>query len=252
MRTILKFICAFLCVMLVSAKSRGKELQVFAAASLTDVLKEISELYRKDHSNQIIFNFAGSSILARQIQEGASADLFISADEAKVDQLEERNLIVPDTRTRLLSNALVVVLPQDSQHVIKSAGDLLKLRRVALAQPSTVPAGIYAMKYLEAEGLWETMGDRVIPAENVRAALAAVEAGNVDGAIVYATDAAMAKRAKIAWKAPAEKVPEIVYVAAIPKDGRNPSRAASFLLFLQGMRAQEIFRKHGFIPLPKG
>lgn len=238
------------CALLACTKSAAVELQVFAAASLTDVLREIANCYEKLHPAKMIFNFAGSSTLARQIQEGASADLFISADPEKVAQLEAKRLIVPGTPKPLLSNRLVVVVPEDNPHAISSPADLLRVRRIALAEPSTVPAGIYARRYLRAENLWAQVEHRVVPTENVRAALAAVDSGNVDAAIVYATDAAMAKRAKIAWKAP-KNVPDIVYVAALPKDGKHRAEATAFLEFLQETEAREIFRRHGFLPLPK-
>ena len=231
------------------AQGAAAELQVFAAASLSDVLREIAVIYRKSEPVDITFNFAASSILARQIEQGAAADLFISADQAKVESLERKNLLVPGSRTPLFSNALVVVVPADSSLRIHSASDLAKLRRIALAEPSTVPAGVYARKYLEAEGLWDSLRPAVIPTANVRAALAAVQSGNVDAGFVYATDLVNARNARIAWRPPAEKVPQILYEAALPSDGRNQGAAPAFLRFLQGASAQRIFKKYGFLAL---
>ena len=206
-------------------------------------------MYREKRSVDFSFNFGGSSLLARQIQEGASADVFISADEAKIDQLAMRDLIVPGSRTKLLSNRLVVVVASDERRLVQSAEGLLQFRRMALAEPSTVPAGIYARAFLERAGIWEMVAERIVPTENVRGALAAVESGNVDAAIVYQTDAAISRRSKVAWQVPPEQVPEIVYEAALTKDGKNRSEAEAFLGFLGGSTAQELFRKHGFITL---
>lgn len=226
---------------------RAADLSVFAAASLMDALTEIASTYGRDSSDRIFFNFAASSILARQIEEGAGADLFISADESKLDHLEAESLIDPQTRTRLLSNTLVVVAPGDSERVIRSPRDLLSVQRIALAEPRTVPAGIYARQYLESIGLWDQLKSKIIPTQNVRAALASVEAGNVDAAIVYATDAAISKKAEVAFNVPADQGPEITYAAAVITDARHPLQASAFLAYLKSEAAMKIFEKHGFI-----
>src|SRR5437899_3560607 len=165
-------------------------IHVSAAASLMDALQEITRQYRQA---TIVFNFGASSLLARQIIEGAPADVFISADEASMNRVQERGLIDAKSRRSILSNTLAIVVPSDSRRKISSARDLLSVHRVALAAPDAVPAGIYAKEYLQRLRLWEEVGPNVIPTDNVRSALAAVESGNVDAGIVYKTDALISR-----------------------------------------------------------
>src|SRR5262245_5451450 len=176
---------------LFAASTHATEINVFAAASLTDSLKEIAIAYEKTSGDKVVFNFGASSTLARQIEEGAPADIFFSADEAKMDGLQKKNLIDASTRKSRLGNALVVVVASDSQLQIGSAAALTNaaIKKLALAEPKTVPAGIYAKKWLEDAKLWSAIEPKLIPTENVRAALAAVEAGNVEAGVVYKTDA---------------------------------------------------------------
>src|SRR5262245_4066219 len=169
----------FLAALAFAGPAAAQELQVFAAASLTDALQELAKTYEKDSGQKIAFNFGASSLLARQIQEGAPADVFFSADEAKMDGLDKAHLLLPGTRRSLLSNTLVVVVASDSPLKLSAASELgdARFKRLALAETRTVPAGIYAKQYLEKIGIWARVAERVIPTENVRAALAAVESG---------------------------------------------------------------------------
>ncbi len=232
--------------------ARGAELRVFAAASLSDALTAIARVYEPASGDKLRFNFAASSTLARQIKEGAPADVFFSADEAKMDDLIRISAIVPETKRILLSNTLVIVTPSDSKLVLNSAADLASpaLKRLALAEPHTVPAGIYAQAYLEKIGLWENLRARVIPTENVRAALAAVATGNADAAIVYRTDALAAKNIRIAYEIPAADTPRIAYPVAVVATSAHPEAARAFAAFLASEPAQAIFRQHGFLPAP--
>src|SRR3954451_1243833 len=177
---------------------------VSAAVSLSDALKEIAAGYEKQSSDRIRFNFGASNLLARQIEEGAPVDLFFSADEAKMDALEKKGLILKETRRSRLSNLLVIIVPPTRNTAVRGPLDLRRdaIKRIALAEPQTVPAGIYAKEYLQKIKLWPAVEWKVIPTENARAALAAVESGNVDAAIVYQTDAAMSKKVKIAYQIP--------------------------------------------------
>jgi molybdate transport system substrate-binding protein len=160
-------------------KVNGAEVNVYAAASLTDVMKEIPSAYENESGDKILFNFGASSLLARQIIERAPADMFLSADEAKMDELEQAGLIATETRHDLLSNLLVIVVPSDSKLVIASPEELVsKSQKIAVADPRAVPAGIYTKEYLTRLGLWQKLGPKIVPTENVRAALAAVESGN--------------------------------------------------------------------------
>ena len=210
---------------------RDAEVRVFAAASLTDALTEIGADYEARTGEQVVFNFGASSTLARQIEQGAPADLFLSADEAKMD------LVAVSDRASVLSNTLVVVGTN-----IRSPRDLVG-KSVALAEPSTVPAGIYARQYLTRIGLWTAIAPKVIPTDNVRAALAAVQSGNADAAIVYRTDA----KIRFAFAVPRDDGPPISYPFAILRDAENPSGARRFFAHLQSREALAVFAKHGFV-----
>jgi molybdate transport system substrate-binding protein len=228
--------------------ANAAEVNVYAAASLTDVLKEIAASYEKQSSDNIVFNFGASSLLARQITERAPADIFFSADEAKMDDLQKAGLIVNDTRRDMLSNSLVIVVPNDSQLTIESPENLLtKAQRIAVADPRAVPAGIYTKEYLSGIGLWDKLESKIVPMENVRAALAAVEWGNVDAGFVYRTDADTSKKVKIAFGVPSEKGPAIRYPVALVKGGKNKSAAEDFLRYLESDSAGKLFERYGFI-----
>ena len=226
------------------------ELTVHAAASLTDAMKEIGSTYEKESGDKLQFNFGASSLLARQIEESAPADLFLSADEAKMDALEKKGLLLPGTRRSLLSNSLVIVVPEMRLRRRSQPSDLAKpeYKKLALAEPQTVPAGIYAREYLQKLGIWESIKERVVPTENVRAALAAVESGNVDAGIVYKTDSLLSKKVKVAVEIPAAEGPKISYPLAVIKSSKEPERAKKLADYLAGPAAQKIFEKFGFIP----
>src|SRR5437016_7861090 len=150
-------------------------INVFAAASLTESLKEIAAGYEKQTRDKVRFNFGASSFLARQIEEGAPADIFFSADEAKMDGLEKKGLVMKETRRSRLSNSLVIVVAAEQGAAVSIPRDLAtdNVKRLALAEPKTVPAGIYAREYLQKQNLWPAVAAKVVPTENVRAALAA-------------------------------------------------------------------------------
>ena len=228
--------------------ANGAEINVYAAASLTDVLKEIAVNYEKQSSDKIVFNFGASSLLARQIIEHAPANVFFSADEAKMDDVQKAGLIVTESRRDLLSNSLVIIVPNDSNLAIASPDQLVdKTQKIAIADPRTVPAGIYTKEYLSGIGLWEKLEPKMVPTENVRTALAAVESGNVDAGFVYKTDANISKNVKIAFSVPIEKGPVIRYPVAIVKDGKNNGAAEGFLRYLESENAQKLFERYGFI-----
>jgi molybdate transport system substrate-binding protein len=223
------------------------DFHVSAAASLTDALQELAASYESKEGDKPVFNFGASSVLARQIAEGAPADLFISADEEKMDQLEKKSLVKTGTRKSLLSNSLVIVVEQNSKLALNSPQDLTKLKRLALAETKTVPAGIYARKYLENLGLWKEVSGKIIPTENVRAALSAVESGNVDAGIVYKTDAAISKTTKVAYEVPRKDLPEISYAFAVMNTGKQSGAAQRFLNYLASDKSLKVFEKYGFI-----
>jgi molybdate transport system substrate-binding protein len=228
---------------------RATDINVFAAASLTDSLKEIAAAYAKQTGDKILFNFGASSLLARQIEEGAPADIFFSADEAKMDGLEKKNLILKETRKARLSNSLVIVVASEKGPAITSPKDLAskQVKRLALAEPQIVPAGIYAKEYLQKQNLWAAVQAKVVPTENVRAALAAVESGDAEAGIVYKTDATISKKVKVAYEVPVADTPPISYPMAVVKEAKNPDAAKRFLEHLDSEAAGKVFQKFGFI-----
>lgn len=228
--------------------ARAAELNVFAAASLSDALKEIAKTYEPASGDKLRFNLGASSTLAVQIKQGAPADIFFSADEAKMDDLAKSHLVEPDTRRRLLSNTLVIVVNADRGAAISSPEDIARpsIGRIALAEPQTVPAGIYAKSWLQQIGLWKKVIDKVVPTENVRACLAAVEAGNADAGIVYKTDALISKQVKIVHEVAAVDGPKISYPLAVLKESKNAEAARKFAAYLAGPEASAVFTKFGF------
>jgi len=237
----------FALLALLSAVGTGsrEEVTVFAAASLADAVEEIGRAYEKDSGNKVVLNVGASSDLARQILAGAGADLFFSADRAQMDVVEKAGLVRGSDRVELLSNVLVVVVPVDAPTRVGSPVDLALLRRIALADPEAVPAGVYARRYLESIGLWSALKGRVIPTLNVRAALAAVESGNADAGLVYRTDAALSRRVRVAFTVTAEQGPRIVYVLAPLAASRKPA-ALELVRRLAGPEARTIFERYGF------
>ena len=233
----------------VQATLHAATVTVFAAASLTDSLKEIATAYERESGDKVVFNLGASSLLARQIKEGAPADIYFSADDAKMDALDTLGLIEKETRKSRLSNVLVIVVAREQGAPIETPTDLAtdKVKRLALAEPTTVPAGIYAKEYLHKQNLWPAVQAKVIPTENVRAALAAVESGNADAGIVYKTDAAISKRIKVAFEVPAKDSPAISYPMAIVKGAKQPAVARRLLKHLNSDEAGHVFEKYGFI-----
>lgn len=223
------------------------EVRVSAAASLREALEEIATAYERASCDDIVFSFGASSLLARQIEAGAPADLFLSADEAKMDALASRGLVVPQTRFSVLSNSLVIVVPKSGGAKLSTARQLATLRSIAIAEPSSVPAGVYARLWLQRLGLWERIAPRVVPTDNVRSALAAVESGNVDAAIVYKTEALISKRVRIAFEVPRAEGPAISYPFALLQDASQPAAARRFLTHLRSRPALQTFARYGFV-----
>ena len=243
---------AVLLAALFALSVHAADLNIFAAASLSDALKEVARTYEPVSGDKLVFNLAASSTLARQIKEGAPADLFFSADEAKMDDLAKAGLIAADSRLSLLSNTLVIVVNTEGGATITTPTDLAKpaVGRVALAEPQTVPAGIYAKEYLQRIGLWKQIIDKVVPTENVRACLAAIESGNVDAGIVYRTDALISKKVRIAYEIAVAEGPKISYPLAVMKESKHADAARKFAAYLASAEACAVFAKYGFLPAP--
>ena len=228
----------------------AEELLVSAAASLTDALIDIGAMFKKESNAKVTFNFGSSSMLARQIEEGAPADVFISADEAQMNRLQ--NKIVPPTRCDLLTNVLVVIARKDSTQDLSQLSDLAKreIMRIAIADPQGVPAGVYAKEVLTKAELWKRIEHKIVPAENVRAVLAVVQTGNADAGFVYKTDTMISKKVKIALEIPVELAPKIVYPAAIVAGSRHQEQGQRFVAFLKTEEAGQVFRRQGFGIIP--
>jgi molybdate transport system substrate-binding protein len=226
---------------------------VFAAASLAEALQTIGVAYEATGRGQVVFNFAASSVLARQIEASGGADIFMSADLDWMDYLGTRGLIDHATRTNLLGNRLVLIAPRDSTLSLTIAprfdiAGALRGGRIAVADPDSVPAGRYGRTALASLGVWSSVADRLVQAENVRVALAYVARGETPLGIVYTTDAMAEPRVRIVGTFPANTHPPIVYPAALTKDARPG--AAAFLRYLAGPEAAAVFRTAGFLLLP--
>jgi molybdate transport system substrate-binding protein len=247
-------VAAVLIAAVLLAAHQGPEptqITVSAAVSLSDVLTAVADEYGRRALGSVRFNFAASNVLSRQIVDGAPVDVFISADEAQMDVVAAAHLIRAGSRVPLLRNQLAVVVPNDRPRIFKGIKDLTDpaFKRIAIGDPTAVPAGVYAKQYLEAQGLWKQIEPRIVPAGSVRAALSAVEAGAADAGIVYRTDARLALRATVAWVVPAADGPRIVYPGAIVTTSAHPQDAKKFLDFLLGDTASRIAERFGFSPI---
>jgi molybdate transport system substrate-binding protein len=239
-----------LCCAVVSAADRP--LTVFAAASLKESLDNVEHAWEAAGNRKIVVSYAASSALARQIEQGAPADVFISADSQWMDYLRDRKLIEPASRFVLVRNALVLVAPANSNlaSIDPSRKDAVLAAlgngRFAIAESSSVPAGIYAKQSLEKLGLWNSVSARLAQGENVRAALEYVARGDTPLGIVYLTDARAEPRVKVLATLPDKTHDPIVYPAARTASAADPKEAAAFLAFLRGKQAVAIFRAAGF------
>jgi molybdate transport system substrate-binding protein len=246
------FLAALLLACGANASARAQETTVFAAASLTDALRALGAAWQARSNPAPRFSFAASSALARQIEQGAPADLFMSADEAWMDYVQQRDLIVNATRVSPIGNALVLVSPADATRpVILARGtDLLALLgpqgRIATGDPAHVPVGRYAQAALTWMGQWEAVGPRLARADNVRAALLLVERGEAPFGIVYATDAAASAGVRVAATFPAESHTPVTYPFALTRRAADKPEARALLAFLTGPEATPIWRRFGF------
>ncbi len=223
-------------------------LVVSVAASLHEALVEIAGLYRAATGVTVALNPAGSNTLARQIVEGAKVGLFLSADDLQMDVVERADRLVPGTRTRLLTNSLAVIVPAGTRASL-TAADLANpaIQRIAMGEPSSVPAGVYGRKWLERERLWTAVAPKVVPFPTVRAVLAAVEAGRVDAGIVYLTDTVGRSAVSVPLLVPStgNRDSAIVHSAAVVR-GPGEADARKFLQFLQSPPVREVFVRRRF------
>ncbi|SMF05238.1 molybdate transport system substrate-binding protein [Tistlia consotensis] len=234
-----------------SGSAHAEKLTVFAAASTTDALKRIAALYEARTGDEIVPVFASSSTLAKQIAAAAPVDLFISANPQWMDYLEKQGRLVAGSRHDLLRNGLVLVVPKDSPITGRGNDPVAVLKglpadaRIALGDPSHVPAGIYAKQALSNLGLWDAFRSRIAPGSDVRAALALVAQGETPAGIVYSTDAAIAPGVRAVASFPLDSHEPIVYPAALI-DGGKLEAGRHFLDFLGGPEARKVFDELGF------
>lgn len=238
---------------LVAQATAAEKITVFAAASLTNALQEIATQYQQGKDVQVVSSFASSSTLARQIEQGAPADLFISADQQWMDYVIDKQQMVKDTRYTLLGNELVLIAAksakQDKIDISKTTdwSKLLNGGRLAVGDPDHVPAGLYAKEALQNLGAWAALEPKLARANNVRSAMALVEREEAPLGIVYGSDAVASDKVKVVGIFPASSHKPVEYPMAIVKDRQNPSVSA-FYTYLQGPEAAAIFQRYGFTP----
>lgn len=238
------------------AAAQSRDVLVFAAASLKNALDEIAAQWQRESGKKAAISYAASNTLIKQIEQGAPADIFISADLDWMDYGQQKNLIKPDTRSNLLGNRLVLVAPKDSNISanIQPGFDLaalLKGDRLAMGNVDAVPAGKYGKAALEKLGAWDGIKDKIAQAESVRAALLLVARGEAPLGIVYQTDAASDPTVKIVGTFPENTHPPIIYPIALTKESTSPD-ASAFLNFIRSPAARPIFERQGFTVLGPG
>ena len=243
LRTMLCIVCLASCVQAQAGTT------VFAASSLTDVLEEIIAAYEQETGKEVSASYAASSVLAKQIEAGSPAHIFISADEDWMDYLGRHGYVSVEPRV-LAGNRLVLIAPAESTVSVSigtkmNLAGILKNERMAVADPASVPAGSYARAALEFYGEWPALRDRLIPLDNVRAALVVVQRKEAPLGIVYETDAVISPQVRVVGVFPAESHAPIVYPAALVTENRNTDANALFD-YLQSPAAKAVFAKHGF------
>jgi molybdate transport system substrate-binding protein len=229
-------------------KTKQAPVTVSAAISLKDALDQLGREYERDHPGaKITFNYAGSGTLQHQIEQGAPVDIFFSAAQKQMDALQSAGLIVPETRHDIVANDLVLIAPSATDE-IHTFQDLAKVavKTVAIGEPATVPAGMYAQQTLEHLNLWATVQKKAVYAKDVRQVVTFVATGNADAGLVYRTDAQTSPKIRTIFTAPPSSHDPIVYPAAVLKNSKDPGAARAFLEFLETPHALEIFKTYGF------
>lgn len=233
-----------------TAPTETIELTVSAAASMQDAMKAIKPVYQEEnHQVRITYNFGSSGSLKQQIEQGAPADVFLSASPKWIDALEKENLLLEGTRQDLLKNTMVLIIPANSEQSISNFPELSdsKVQKVALGDPESVPAGQYAKEVLTSLNLYQPLASKYVFGKDVRQVLSYVETGNVDAGLVYGTDAKISGyKVKVATVAPENTHKPIIYPVAVIKDTKHPESAQEFIEFLSSDQAKEVFEQYGF------
>lgn len=233
------------------ATDRPVSITVSAAISLKPALDDIGRSYERAHPGaRVTFNYGGSGTLQHQVEQGAPIDLFISASPRQMNALEAKGLIATDTRRDLVGNVLVLIVPASSR-IVQSLQDLARpdVKMIALGEPATVPAGMYARQTLDRMGLLRSVEKKTVYAKDVRQVLTYVETGNADAGFVYKTDALSSASVRIVAITPEDSHDPIVYSGAVVRNSGTAASARVFLDFLGSSQARETFTKFGFTPL---
>ena len=260
MKKILSFLLTLILIISITACSKPAqqatpaepvELNISAAASLKDALLELQPAIEEKHNVTLVLNFASSGALQKQIEEGAPCDVFISAAKKQMDALEEKDIILKDSRKNLLSNDLVLIASDQAKDIIKDINDITKseITKISIGAPESVPAGNYAKESLENLNLWKDVEPKLVYGKDVRQVLTYVETGEVEAGAVYSSDAALLKKGAIVAVFPEDTHKPIVYPAALLKESKNQDKAAEFLSYLSSDEATQVLVKYGFIVL---
>jgi molybdate transport system substrate-binding protein len=236
--------------------ARAQEVTLSVAISMKDAVEELGRLFaRRRPGVQLRYNFGSSGELQKQIEAGAPIDLFVSAAQRQMDELDQKGLIVKDTRRVFARNVLTVIKPADSGLDLSKPQDLAESRvgRIVIGNPKTVPVGQYAEESLRALGLWERLQPKLVLAENVRQALEYVARGEVDAGFVYTTDAAVrADRVKEAFRPGEDTYRPVLYPVAVVAGAKQPALARAFIELLASAEGQAVLARLGFQPRPPG
>lgn len=233
---------------IVEKQAVSVNLTVSAAISLTGALQDIKSLYLQSHKNiTITYNFGASGSLEQQIEQGAPVDVFISAAAKQMDTLQQKKLLISETRKNLLTNRLVLITPKNALS-LSNFTELARpqVQRIAIGEPKSVPAGEYAQEFLRNIKILDQVKPKLIYGNNVRQVLTYVETGNVNAGIVYATDAKQSNRVQVAATAAENLHSPIVYPVAVIKRSQNAAAAIDFVQFLSSNTAKAVFKKYGF------
>jgi molybdate transport system substrate-binding protein len=234
------------------AASAPVELNVSAAISLQDVLQKLAPSFEKKQKCKLVFNFGSSGELQKQIEQGAKADVFISAGKKQVDALQDKKLLLKNTRANIVGNTLVVIIPKSSKLKIKSLSDISKsksIKKIAIGDPASVPAGQYAKDTLTKAKIWDSLQSKMVLGTNVRQVLTYVESGNADIGFVYLSDTKISSKVKVAYKVPSSYHTPIIYPAAATTQSKNLALSKHFIKYLKSYSADVQFKKYGFKPL---
>ena len=232
-----------------AATAARESVTVSAAISMKGALDEMGRVFERDHPEvQIAFNYGGSGTLQHQIEQGAPVDIFVSAAAKQMDALAAEGLIAADTRRNIAANTLVLIVPRSPPDGVKNIAGLARpgVKAIALGEPATVPAGAYARETLDHLGIFGAIREKIVYAKDVRQVLTYVETGNADAGFVYATDARISTKVRVAEVAPADSHDPIVYPAAVLKDSKHARAARAFLDYIAGPQGRAAFAKYGF------